>query len=133
MGALTFIIYSEITRLRIKNPRHNSYLPSTPPIKSSLTSLKTPNQIQIAHHLQHYLQRRAQHNLFNNALSDYMNFDGDAAPMEELKKRKISRALSGSMEGLLTTEELTHTLVNTMKGDSSPGVDGFIVNHLRVF
>ena len=35
------------------------------------------------------------------------------------------------MEGLLTTEELTHSLLHSMKGDSSPGVDGFTVNYLR--
>ena len=37
------------------------------------------------------------------------------------------------MEGLLTTTELTFSLFNTMKGDSSPGVDGFTVNYLRTF
>ena len=37
------------------------------------------------------------------------------------------------MEGLLTTDELHNALFNHMKGDSSPGCDGFTVNHLRVF
>ena len=37
------------------------------------------------------------------------------------------------MEGLLTTEEFAHALFKVMKGDSSPGIDGFTVNYLRVF
>ena len=35
------------------------------------------------------------------------------------------------MEGLLTTKELTFSLFNSMKGDSSPGADGFTVNYPR--
>jgi hypothetical protein len=37
------------------------------------------------------------------------------------------------MVGLLTTSELTHALFKVMKGDSSPGIDGFTVNFIRVF
>ena len=37
------------------------------------------------------------------------------------------------MEGMLTTEELTHCLFNVMNGTSSPGLDGFTVNYLRIF
>ena len=37
------------------------------------------------------------------------------------------------MEGMLSTKELTHCLFNVMNGASSPGLDGFTVNHLRVF
>ena len=37
------------------------------------------------------------------------------------------------MEGLLTTHELTNSLFKHMKGNSSPGIDGFTVNHLRTF
>ena len=37
------------------------------------------------------------------------------------------------MEGMLTTKELTECLFKIMKGDTSPGCDGFTVNHLRVF
>ena len=35
------------------------------------------------------------------------------------------------MEGLLTKEELTTALFKHMKRSSSPGIDGFTVNHLR--
>ena len=35
------------------------------------------------------------------------------------------------MEGLLTMEEHTKALFKHMKGSSSPGIDGFTVNHLR--
>ena len=37
------------------------------------------------------------------------------------------------MEGMLTTDELTKCLFKSMKGASSPGIDGFTVNHLRCF
>jgi hypothetical protein len=37
------------------------------------------------------------------------------------------------MEGLLTHSELTKALFTHMKGSSSPGIDGFTVNHLRTF
>ena len=37
------------------------------------------------------------------------------------------------MEGLLTENELTDTLMNFMKGASAPGIDGFTVNWLRQF
>ena len=62
-----------------------------------------------------------------------MNSDDDILPTEELRKRKISQALSESMEGLLTTEEITHALMNSLKGDSNPGEDGLTVNHLKIF
>jgi hypothetical protein len=41
--------------------------------------------------------------------------------------------MSDNMEGLLTLEELTHAVMETMKGDSSPGCDGFTISYLRVF
>ena len=37
------------------------------------------------------------------------------------------------MEGLLSEEELTDTLMNFMKGALAPGIDGFTVNWLRQF
>ena len=41
--------------------------------------------------------------------------------------------MAQTMEGMLTTDELTHCLFKVMKGASSPGWDGFTVDHLRVF
>ena len=41
--------------------------------------------------------------------------------------------MANAMEGLLADDELTYCLFNKMKGSSSPGIDGFTVNHLRVF
>ena len=37
------------------------------------------------------------------------------------------------MEGLLTENELTDTLMNFMKGALDPGIDGLTVNWLRQF
>ena len=53
--------------------------------------------------------------------------------MEELQRRKLPRELKQSMEGLLTIEELTEAVMVSMNGSSSPGCDGFTVNHLREF
>ena len=53
--------------------------------------------------------------------------------MEELEKRKRNKTMSKSMEGLPTIKELTHAVMVTMKGDSSPGCDVFTVNYLREF
>ena len=51
--------------------------------------------------------------------------------MEALSKRRITRNEEMSMEGLLIMEELITALFKHMKGSSSPGIDGFTVNHLR--
>ena len=69
-------------------------------------------------------------NLAPTALQDYLNSDGDTEPMNELNKRKIQKQDSLNMEGLLTTEELTHALFKVMKGGTSPGIDGFTVNYI---
>ena len=37
------------------------------------------------------------------------------------------------MEGLLSVDELTKTLFESLKGGSAPGWDGFTVNWLRTF
>ena len=37
------------------------------------------------------------------------------------------------MEGDLSLQELEEALVFHMNGSSSPGIDGFTVNHLRIF
>ena len=77
----------------------------------------------------------AQPNLHNSTqhIIEYLNSDGDNAPYEELCKKRITPDVAQSMEGLLTLEELTDCLFNHMKGGSSPGIDGFTVNHLRTF
>ena len=43
-----------------------------------------------------------------NALTDLLCTDGDTKPLEELERRKIPKRLANSMEGMLTTHELTH-------------------------
>ena len=48
-------------------------------------------------------------------------------------QKRLTPHMANSMEGLLTEEELEHALFFKMKGSSSPGFDGFTVNHLRVF
>merc|ERR1711888_89379 len=66
---------------------------------------------------------------------DFLNCDNDTKPYEELKRRrdKVPKKLFENMEGKLTDDELHSALFEHMNGSSSPGVDGFTVNHLRVF
>ena len=68
-----------------------------------------------------------------NDITDFLNSDGDTRSLEALNKRKLTKAKSMQMEGLLTHSELTKALFTHMKGSSSPGIDGFTVNHLRTF
>ena len=67
-----------------------------------------------------------------NDIIDFLNSDNDTKPLEELKK-KLSYAQALTMEGLLSHKELTTALFHHMKGASSPGIDGFTVNHIRTF
>ena len=66
---------------------------------------------------------------------DFLNCDKDTEPYEELKRRrdKVPTKLFDNMEGKLTDDKLHSALFEHMNGSSSPGVDGFTVNHLRVF
>ena len=58
---------------------------------------------------------------------------GSLFALEELMKRQLTYTQALTMEGLLTHTELTTALFHHMKGASSPGIDGFTVNHLRIF
>ena len=64
---------------------------------------------------------------------DFLNCDNDTKPYEELKRRrdKVPKDLFDKMEGYLTDDELHSALFEHMNGSSSPGVDGFTVNHIR--
>ena len=66
---------------------------------------------------------------------DFLNCDNDPKPYEELKRRrdKVPKKLFENMEGKLTDDELHSALFEHMNGSSSPGVDKFTVNYLRVF
>ena len=68
-----------------------------------------------------------------NDIEHFLNSDDDTEPLQEINKRKLAPDAAKKMEGLLTIEELTNSLFNHMKGNSSPGIDGFTVNHLRTF
>ena len=66
---------------------------------------------------------------------DFLNCDNDTKPYEELKRRrdKVPKDMFDKCEGKLTDDKLHSALFEHMNGSSSPGVDGFTVNHLRVF
>ena len=126
--------YSEITRLRVKIPSHNPALP--PNIANKEYFEVTENRIinsELHSTFRDIYKLKPTLDLTDTALTDYMNSDGDTAPLEELEKRKLTATLSRSMEGLLTIKELTYAVMVTMKGDSSPGCDGFTVIYLQEF
>jgi len=66
---------------------------------------------------------------------DFLNCDNDTKPYEELKRHRdeVPKELFEKMEGFLTDDKLHSALFEHMNGSSSPGVDGFTVNHLRAF
>ena len=126
--------YSEITKLRIPNTRFNPLLPESA-INMKYFSI-TDNDL-IRYEMTSAFQQifNAQPNLHNSTLNitEYLKSDGDTAPYEEICKKRITPNTAQKMEGLLTIDELTNSLFNHMKGSSSPGIDGFTVNHLRTF
>ena len=126
--------YSEISCLRIKNPSFNHDKPvnaTNKPYYEITDSSQIRNELHTA--FQDIYKSQPQLDTSPEALTNFLCMDGDTKPLEELHKRKISRTLANSMEGMLTTKELTRCLFKIMKGASSPGIDGFTVNYLRVF
>ena len=67
------------------------------------------------------------------SIRDFLNMEGDTEPEIQLERRKITKEMADSLEGDLTLEEMEESLFLHMKGSSSPGLDGFTVNYLRVF
>ena len=126
--------YSEITKLRIQNTKFNPLLPESA-INMRYFSITDADLIryEVKSSFQKIFQ--AQNNLQNTThdIEHFLNSDGDTKPLHELNKRKLTPDSAQKMEGLLTIEELTSCLFNHMKGNSSPGIDGFTVNHLRTF
>ena len=69
-----------------------------------------------------------------------ISYEGNPKPEIQWEKNghaivsiKLSKTNSMQMGVLLSHSELTKALFNHMKGSSSPGIDGFTVNHLRTF
>ena len=66
-------------------------------------------------------------------IEDFLTHDDDPAPYDEQLKRQIPEELKMELEGFLTEPELEESLLNNMKPNSAPGVDGFTVKFLRTF
>ena len=126
--------YSEITRLRIKNPTFDISKREDATNKPYF-ELTDTTQIRTELHsaFQDIYKLQPTLDTSQNSLTDFLCSDGDTKPLEELENRKLPKRLANTMEGMLTTDELTHCLFKIMKGASSPGLDGFTVNHIRVF
>jgi hypothetical protein len=84
--------YSEITRIRIKNPYYNANLPEEATNKkyfeitdSNIIRTHTHSTFQDIYTIQPDL------NNTQNALEDYINSDSDTEPLAELNRRKISK------------------------------------------
>ena len=69
-------------------------------------------------------------------IKNFLNKDGDIAPLEELNRRKDKipqHDWNNCNKKLVEEKELHDALFNHMNGSSSPGPDGFTVNWLRAF
>ena len=126
--------YSEITKLRIPNPNYDKLIPESP---NNMSHFTITNQDLIRYNMtdafQNVFFQQPSLTTDTKDIIDFLNSDGDTKPMEELRKRQLSYTESLQMEGLLTHTELSKALFFHMKGSSSPGIDGFTVNHMRVF
>ena len=63
----------------------------------------------------------------------FLGGDSDNKVLEELERRKLSMDEKESMEGPITKQELTTQLMEHMKPNSAPGLDGFTVAWIRHF
>ena len=66
-------------------------------------------------------------------IQNFLTSGEDNLPWVEMGKRKISKELADKMEGDLTMKEIEDSLFMYMNESSSPGIDGFTVNHIRKF
>ena len=125
--------YSEITKLRILNTKFNPILPESA-VNMKYFSITDADLIryEVKASFQKIFQAQTNLQSTTNDIEHFLNSDNDE-PLQELNKRKLAPDAAQKMEGLLTIEELTNSLFNHMKGNSSPGIDGFTVNHLRTF
>ena len=69
----------------------------------------------------------------SEAIQEFLDSDGDTKPSEYLTSKALTNGESNSIEGEITLTELNHALFKTMKGSSTPGINGFAVNWLRRF
>ena len=67
------------------------------------------------------------------AIEDFLLLDNDEEPLNELNRRKIPNNIKLEMEGNLEDDELTKALLEDMKPNSAPGIDGFTVKFIRAF
>ena len=59
--------------------------------------------------------------------------DDDDEPLNELKRRALPDYIKEEMERDLIDNELNEALMNNMKPNSAPGIDGFTVKFIIVF
>ena len=126
--------YSQITKLRIPNTKFNPLLPESA-VNMKYFSITNSNLIryEMTSAFQKIFDTQPDMHNDTQDIINFLNSDGDTAPYQEICKKQITPETAQSMEGLLTLDELTNSLFNHMKGGSSPGIDGFTVNHLRIF
>ena len=68
-----------------------------------------------------------------DAIENYLRLDNDEDPLLELKSRALPDHVKKEMEGNLEDIELNKALMNDMKPNSAPGIDGFTVKFIRAF
>ncbi len=67
----------------------------------------------------------------SEAIEKYLELDKDEEPLKELKARALPEHVKKEMEGNLQDMELNKALMDDMKPNSAPGIDGFTVNSYK--
>ena len=69
----------------------------------------------------------------SESIKNFLTVDNDEEPYEELKRRALPDNTKKEMEGDLKDIELNKALMEDMKPNSAPGIDGFTVKFIRAF
>merc|ERR1711940_205788 len=130
--------YSNMTRMNKPNPEYKD-----PKDGGSSDEKINPRKIlltdpaAVRSYMRHYMQDiyTKQQGLTpeEEHVISFLGGDNDNKVLEELDRRKLNQEEKDSMEGPITKQELTTQLMEHMKPNSAPGLDGFTVAWIRHF
>ena len=116
--------YAEVTRLRIPNKFYNKNIDeSANNVKYYVVTEQAAIRKEMANAFQEIYNKQDNLNSSEDGIKEFLDSDGDWAPYQELLNRKIPKAMSDSLEGLLREDEL--------KGLSIPEDEGFFISRNR--
>ena len=102
--------YSEIEKIKVKNPGFNEELPEDATDKKYF-EITDSTLIRTEMHTTFKEIYKKTSTTHPSALEDYLNSYGDGEPLAELNRRRINKQDSLKMEGLLSLQNLhTHSL-----------------------